>query len=84
MVYTLASRVDVQEFSKDINFSTARDQVMATVTLQHPNIPTRWGGTYLYALYKGVPPPPLRGLGPVPVFTWHQSVGRFLSDILRK
>ena len=24
---------------------------------RHKN-PTRWGGTYLYSLYKGVPPPP--------------------------
>ena len=27
--------------------------------------PTRWGGTYLYGLYKGVPPPRLLKL-PIP------------------
>ena len=31
---------------------------------RHKN-PTRWGGTYLFRLYKGVPPPPFPGTGPM-------------------
>ena len=31
---------------------------------KRPKNPTRWGGTYLYGLYKGVPPPP--GFEPSP------------------
>ena len=39
-------------------FQTKKGKVYTRFQTKRPKNPTLWGGTYLYDLYKGVPPPP--------------------------
>ena len=39
-------------------FQTKMGKVYTRFQTKRPKNPALWGGTYLYGLYKGVPPPP--------------------------
>ena len=73
---TINTFIHSQVPSKTISYSKRKwakssNRLLAKCILvfgpKRPKNPTRWGGTYLYGLYKGVsPPPPPPGFEPSP------------------
>ena len=45
-------------FENPTRFQTKMGKVYTRFLTKTTQNPTRWGGTYLHGLYKGVPPPP--------------------------